>query len=329
MLNWFVKISSENNHLLIEQANNENHGNSWLVVEFEAEECSKVITLYSNRLSRAKKLDCEFGDLKLKVKKHLAYLGWMIEVKRDTTSKFRYTSPDGKVFYSLNLVCSSLVEKNQIREAKINSESLHCKRKNSSLNELVAEDLPGAIRDYCDYIDVLEKKGREEVLNLNVKLLRLNAKKHLLFAGWSIEMIAKKTKEELSYFNPNGKSYNSLHVACKAYLKELQESSGPSCRRDLIKRRKLVKMNVEDVNFDKPSELRKSCRRKSLLLSQKQSMHTCNSFLHPRLKCDCSQSPSDDTCSICREGGTLVLCDHCPSAFHLECIGLEVFSTEP
>ncbi|KAM0953674.1 putative histone acetyltransferase chromatin regulator PHD family [Dioscorea sansibarensis] len=317
---------TDNNHWLIEQANNENHGNSWLVVEFEAEECSQAITLYSNRLLKAEKLDCEYGDLKLKVKKHLAYLGWVIEVKRDTTSKFRYTSPDGKVFYSLNLVCCSFVEKNQIRVAKINSKSLHCKRKHSSLNELVAEDLPGAIRDYCDYIDALERKGRKEVPNLNVKLLRLKAKRHLLFAGWSIQMIAKKTKEELCYFSPNGKSFHSLRVACKAYLEELPESGGPSCGRDLIKRRKLVKKNVEDVSFVVPSRLRKSCRRKSLLLSQKQLMHTSevNDFLHPRLKCDYSQSPSDDICSICQEDGTLVLCDHCPSAFHLECIGLEV-----
>lgn len=33
---------------------------------------------------------------------------------------------------------------------------------------------------------------------------------------------------------------------------------------------------------------------------------------------------SDDTCNICHVGGTLILCDHCPSSFHLECIQMEL-----
>ncbi|XP_074588899.1 uncharacterized protein LOC141844801 isoform X1 [Curcuma longa] len=33
-------------------------------------------------------------------------------------------------------------------------------------------------------------------------------------------------------------------------------------------------------------------------------------------------SDSDDLCSICADGGNLILCDLCPRAFHKECIGL-------
>ena len=30
-----------------------------------------------------------------------------------------------------------------------------------------------------------------------------------------------------------------------------------------------------------------------------------------------------DTCSICRNGGDLLLCDRCPKSFHLECLKLK------
>lgn len=30
-----------------------------------------------------------------------------------------------------------------------------------------------------------------------------------------------------------------------------------------------------------------------------------------------------DSCSICRNGGDLVLCDNCPKSFHLDCLKLK------
>ncbi|BAS99653.1 Os06g0731100 [Oryza sativa Japonica Group] len=39
-----------------------------------------------------------------------------------------------------------------------------------------------------------------------------------------------------------------------------------------------------------------------------------------------SNRQSDDLCSICSDGGELLLCDSCPRAFHRECVG---FTTIP
>ncbi|KAF6147014.1 hypothetical protein GIB67_036733 [Kingdonia uniflora] len=44
---------------------------------------------------------------------------------------------------------------------------------------------------------------------------------------------------------------------------------------------------------------------------------------HWRIKINQTCEKSDYKCSICHHGGKLVLCDQCPSAFHLCCLGLE------
>ncbi|MCL7049957.1 hypothetical protein MKW94_005870 [Papaver nudicaule] len=42
-----------------------------------------------------------------------------------------------------------------------------------------------------------------------------------------------------------------------------------------------------------------------------------------RVKGDPSDNKNDYICSICHYGGTLVLCDQCPSSFHLDCLGIK------
>jgi hypothetical protein len=42
-----------------------------------------------------------------------------------------------------------------------------------------------------------------------------------------------------------------------------------------------------------------------------------------RVKEKCSDPEGDSVCSICNDGGELLLCDNCPSAFHHACVGLQ------
>ncbi|KAI3993471.1 hypothetical protein MKX01_002484 [Papaver californicum] len=42
-----------------------------------------------------------------------------------------------------------------------------------------------------------------------------------------------------------------------------------------------------------------------------------------RIKGDLAAEKNDYICSICHYGGTLVLCDQCPSSFHLNCLGIK------
>ncbi|KAL5721011.1 hypothetical protein ACHQM5_013621 [Ranunculus cassubicifolius] len=69
---------------------------------------------------------------------------------------------------------------------------------------------------------------------------------------------------------------------------------------------------------------------RSLLDCQKQiiqasNLKSCRSLSYERNKTISLQKRKDTICSVCHYGGILVLCDKCPSAFHLPCVGLEIF----
>ncbi|KAK9124532.1 hypothetical protein Sjap_014134 [Stephania japonica] len=51
--------------------------------------------------------------------------------------------------------------------------------------------------------------------------------------------------------------------------------------------------------------------------SSKTTSHETNKTNSNKMK-----TQSDQICSVCQYGGTLLLCENCPSAFHLNCIGL-------
>lgn len=36
------------------------------------------------------------------------------------------------------------------------------------------------------------------------------------------------------------------------------------------------------------------------------------------------EMPCDVDCKICNQPGDILMCDNCPSVFHLECLGLKV-----
>ncbi|XP_026429222.1 uncharacterized protein LOC113325227 [Papaver somniferum] len=62
---------------------------------------------------------------------------------------------------------------------------------------------------------------------------------------------------------------------------------------------------------------------RSLLDCQKQLQEKNLTCIAKKVKGDMVDQQNDYICSICHYGGTLVLCDHCPSSFHLDCLGIK------
>ncbi|CAL5071019.1 unnamed protein product [Urochloa decumbens] len=58
------------------------------------------------------------------------------------------------------------------------------------------------------------------------------------------------------------------------------------------------------------------------LMRRDRDMTTTRGSSGTRMKQACLDPGGDSVCSICNDGGDLLLCDHCPAAYHGDCLGL-------
>ncbi|WOL05150.1 hypothetical protein Cni_G13876 [Canna indica] len=75
------------------------------------------------------------------------------------------------------------------------------------------EYYPEAIISYKRHVKSTRENGNQKIPKSDIELMRLNAKKHLLYMGWRFVGMAR-----LRYASPVGEVYHSLYTACEAYL---------------------------------------------------------------------------------------------------------------
>uniref|UniRef100_A0A2N9HPP2 N-acetyltransferase domain-containing protein n=1 Tax=Fagus sylvatica TaxID=28930 RepID=A0A2N9HPP2_FAGSY len=211
--------------------------------------CPEAITEYENRTMNNKRLK-NYISVAKNLRKHLSYLGWKIDSWRDgRTLRLRYTSPDGKCYYSLCQVCqymrgstteriSSITDKQRsllvLPDDPSSTLLLEQQEENqdpdfspqtvvSPQSDVLREKpkfCPQAVVDY--YMHGLEKKSKTSVL-------RSKARMHLLAVGWKIWYSYPRGKRELRYTSPRGRVYCSLRSACKCCMAEGFSESVASC----------------------------------------------------------------------------------------------------
>ncbi|KAL4571150.1 hypothetical protein LXL04_017901 [Taraxacum kok-saghyz] len=152
------------------------------------------------------------------VRKHLSFLGWNIEFKKDIltskkkeTRRYRYTSPTGIRFMSLAVICDNIC----LSESA--SLPLDKPPPRPPLVAVEPEYCPQAVVDY--YSMTLEEGGDWRRKRDHFNELQHKAKKHLFAIGWSHSYLDEMTRRVM-YISPNKKKFYSFPQACKHYLLE-------------------------------------------------------------------------------------------------------------
>ncbi|KAG9440593.1 hypothetical protein H6P81_020758 [Aristolochia fimbriata] len=189
------------------------------------------------------------------LKGHLLYEGWIIQNKEDAKGiRSRYISPEGNIYYSLLKICREMKKKQDTvsssfcreiieKQERVNSgsvyEDIHRNSKLSVTSHSLAKGKPPTFLEYVEVepeccpqalvelseFEFMHGKVIKGVSNIDLKTLRLKAKKHLSFEGWKFWNARKGQSQELRYTAPNGKVYVSLQQACKAWVEENKEAS--------------------------------------------------------------------------------------------------------
>ncbi|KAK9059562.1 hypothetical protein SSX86_020266 [Deinandra increscens subsp. villosa] len=181
--------------------------------------CPGSVLEHYNQTSRSFKPP---HQLSLKVRQHLLYLGWKIELKRDNfgqkqreSLRYRYTDPTGKRYFSLTIICADLCNKSSDHISLESHEPPPPPRQQEKL-DIDPEYCPQAVVDY--YSMTSEENGGWRHSG-ELREFQIRAKKHLLAAGWSL-FYADEMCRRAVYQSPNGKKFSSIRTACNYYILE-------------------------------------------------------------------------------------------------------------
>ncbi|KVI03678.1 Agenet-like domain-containing protein [Cynara cardunculus var. scolymus] len=199
----------------------------------QAECCPDAIFKYFEYFESGKKPPV---DVTLKVRQHLSYMGWKIESKVYRIGskgaayfRYRYTDPNGKQYYSLNVLCTEL-NKRSSESITLSSSDVNAYLETPISSTLAKEEpktlviesdfCPQAVVDYCS-LSLEANSDLRKSRDARVRKLQTSATKHLFAVGWSKCYTERLSgRKVLVYCSPNGRKFYGLLEACNHYIKE-------------------------------------------------------------------------------------------------------------
>ncbi|KAL3619142.1 hypothetical protein CASFOL_036712 [Castilleja foliolosa] len=268
----------------------------------EPDYCPQAVYDYCSQIS-----DTEYKSKAMKAKQHLSAIGWSIyyTLKGDHRRELRYSAPNGKVFSSLVTACKWCVETNDLTFPDII-------RKRKPEGEPKPDPSPR-----------VPKRGRKsKKLSSHKKRVRsmVSSSCHQTpktILSWLIDNDVVLPRAKVEYRGKNGLPMAEGRI-CREGIK-------CNCCGEIFG---MSKFEVHaGSTYRRPSA--------SIFLGDGRSLLECQLEIKQRKgetkghrKSNDVRKPSDDKvnnemCSVCHDGGELVLCDQCPSSFHTHCLGLK------
>ncbi|XP_072960252.1 uncharacterized protein [Typha angustifolia] len=282
--------------------------------------------------------------LRLNAKKHLLSLGWKLSRKSKKTKKeMRYSSPEGKCFISLATACEACLKgepwalplpsskpsefgdlvlgklerrgPGHSKKRKLNP-SLSSAPSHGMLTRSSARSFEYRKSKKSKAFHIPARGGYEPVSTSPRQLQSSTRKSAKTVLSWLIDHDIVLPREKVTY--------TCIRDGCLKEGRINRSGIKCTCCNEVFS---LAKFEAHAGNTSpRPSAYIMLQDGRSLLQCLIQGMDTNRpeTRLKVRLKGDYSHFESDALCSICQAGGELLLCDCCPSSFHLECVGLQV-----
>ncbi|KAJ9166335.1 hypothetical protein P3X46_021107 [Hevea brasiliensis] len=254
-------------------------------------------------------------SLVIDARKQLSYLGWQIERKKyKNTYRYRYISPDAtKIYFSLHQLCHDLrdpiMQSQRIPKPKIGRKKVCMKTSKTS-----RDDDPKVNQSTLVQCSGKRAKKRETSTgssNRNCIVLSCLIDNNVVLVGAKVHYRASKCKgrNQLTegWITRGGIKCNCCEQIFM--LTQFEAHAGSTQHRPseniLLEDGRSLLDCIQQLGhkYKRQRISRSNCKRKD-----EQGGNT---------------DDSDNICSVCREGGDLILCDQCPSSFHTNCIGLE------
>ncbi|KAK6257228.1 hypothetical protein QUC31_000687 [Theobroma cacao] len=309
------------------------------MIPFEAEFCPEAVVRWYHEGSTPGMKSSR--QLSLKAKKHLSAMGWSFwYAPKNGRHELRYKSPNGKVYYSLKTACKSCIDgdgrKEEIRvrvRVRARAQDLEPKkpRKRKSLSqeyqlsgELVQPNPPKRGKKLKK-----QEKSRENQTNPRVQRSSKRVREGPLphsshhqprtILSWLIDNNAVSPLAKVYYRNKAGDplmkgriTRDGIQCDCcfRVFgLTAFEAHAGSNNHRPA------ANIMLDDGSGRSLSNCQRQVRDSMIKGSKAQSPQTVkgNSYEHE----------NDGLCSVCCYGGELICCDRCPSAFHVNCLGLK------
>ncbi|XP_022765951.1 increased DNA methylation 1-like [Durio zibethinus] len=227
--------------------------------------------------------------------------------------ELRYQSPKGKVYYSLRMACKSVIDEYG-EEGTVVSQDLESKqpRKRKCLKP-------------SESFQSKPKKEKQKTPAKNQTKPRITVREGLLSSScnprtvlsWLIDNNAVSPLGKVYYRNkagnPSRKGRITRHgIQCDCCFRVFTLTAFES-HSGSTNHRPAANIMLDDGSGRSLSDCQRQVR--DLMISKVESAKTVEGNSYER--------ETDEVCSACRNGGELMCCDNCPSAFHSNCLGLK------